>query len=75
MVGGTIYVEALYEMGKVMAELGDEGIQLKDIERGLIDFPCMRNGRIVLLCWQLGEDEVIEWWHEAEAGFNGRQRL
>jgi hypothetical protein len=35
----------------------------------------MKNGRVVLLCWQLGEDDEIEWWHETDAGFAGRQRL
>ena len=75
MIGGTIYVNALDEMAKMMSELGDSGIQLKDIDRGLIDFPCLRDGRVVLLCWQLGEEEAIEWWHETEAGFTGRQRL
>ena len=75
MLGGTIYVNALDEMGKAMSELGDKGIQLKDLGRGLIDFPCMRDGRVVLLCWQLGEEEAIGWWHETEAGFAGRQRL
>jgi len=43
--------------------------------RGLIDFPSMREDRVVLLCWQLGEDEEIEYWHELEAGFIGRQEL
>jgi hypothetical protein len=75
MVGGSIYVEALNEMSKMMSKLGGDGIELKDISRGLIDFPCLRDGRLVLLCWQLGEPESIEWWHEAEAGFAGRQRL
>jgi hypothetical protein len=41
----------------------------------LIDFPAMRDGRVVLLCWQLGEGEKIEWWHEVEEGFAGRQPL
>jgi len=75
MIGGSIYVEGLNEMSKVMSGLGNDGIQLKDISRGLIDFPCMRDGRVVLLCWQLGEPESVEWWHETEAGFAGRQRL
>lgn len=75
MVGGSIYVKALYEVGKLTTELNDMGVQLKDYSRGLIDFPCMREGRVVLLCWQLGEPEEIEWWHEVEAGFAGRQRL
>ena len=75
MRGGSDYVQALYEIGKITTELHELGIQLKDYSRGLIDFPCLRDGRIVLLCWQLGEDETIEWWHELEAGFAGRQPL
>jgi len=75
MQGGSRYVQALYEVGKITTELHEAGVQLKDYSRGLIDFPSMKEGRIVLLCWQLGEDERIEWWHELEAGFAGRQRL
>ena len=75
MLGGAAYVKALYEIGKITTELLESGIQLKDYERGLIDFPCMREGRVVLLCWQLGEAERIEWWHEIEAGFAGRKPL
>jgi hypothetical protein len=75
MEGGSTYVKSLYEIGKITTELHETGIQLKDYTRGLIDFPSMREGRVVLLCWQLGEDEQIEWWHEMEAGFMGRQPL
>lgn len=75
MAGGSNYVKALYEVGKLTTELFEMGVQLKDYSRGLIDFPSMREGRIVLLCWQLGEKEEIEWWHELEAGFAGRQPL
>lgn len=75
MLGGSAYVRSLYNIGKITTELHDDGVQLKDYSRGLIDFPCMRDGRVVLLCWQLGEDEQIEWWHEIEAGFAGRQLL
>ena len=75
MVGGTGYVRSFYEIGKLTTELHGDGIQLKDYSRGLIDFPCMRDGRVVLLCWQLGEPEHVEWWHEIEAGFAGRQPL
>ncbi len=75
MAGGSSYVRSLYEVGKLTTELFDLGVQLKDYNRGLIDFPAMREGRIVLLCWQLGEGEEIEWWHDVEAGFAGRQRL
>ena len=75
MQGGADYVKALYEVGKLTTELHESGIQLKDYSRGLIDFPCMRDGRVVLLCWQLGEAEQIEWWHEIEAGFDGRKPI
>jgi len=75
MEGGSNYVRVLYELGKLTTELHELGVQLKDYTRGLIDFPCMRDGRIILLCWQLGEGEEIEWWHEVEEGFAGRQPL
>ena len=75
MEGGSAYVKTLYEIGKATTELHDLGIQLKDYDRGLIDFPSMKEGRIVLLCWQLGEGDEIEWWHETDAGFAGRQPL
>lgn len=75
MRGGSNYVEVLYELGKLTTELQELGVQLKDYTRGLIDFPAMRDGRVVLLCWQLGEGEKIEWWHEVEDGFAGRQPL
>jgi hypothetical protein len=75
MAGGTGYVRSLYELGKLTTELHGDGVQLKDYSRGLVDFPCIRDGRVVLLCWQLGEPEHIEWWHELEGGFAGRQRL
>ena len=75
MVGGTNYVKSLYRVGKLTTELFEMGVQLKDYSRGLIDFPTMREGRIVLLCWQLGEKEEIQWWHEMDAGFAGRQPL
>jgi len=75
MKSGTIYVKSLYEIGRITTELNELGVQLKDYSRGLIDFPCSRNGQIILLCWQLGENERIEWWHEIEAGFAGRKPL
>lgn len=75
MEGGSNYVQNLYEIGKITTELNDLGIQLKDYTRGLIDFPSVREGRIVLLCWQLGENEQIEWWHEQDGGFAGRKPL
>lgn len=75
MESGTNYVKALYEIGKLTTDLTELGVQLKDYSRGLIDFPCRRDGRIILLCWQLGEGDRIEWWHEIETGFAGRKAL
>jgi hypothetical protein len=51
------------------------GVQLKDYSQGLIDFPSMRDGRVVLLCWKADEGDQLEWWHDLETGFAGRQPL
>jgi len=75
MESGSVYVNLLYELGSLTAEIDALGVQLKDYSRGLIDFPCLKDGRVVLLCWQFGEDDEIRWWHEPEAGFAGRQPL
>ncbi len=72
---GSVYVQSLYEIGKLTTEINNLGVQLKDYTRGLIDFPTMRDGHLVLLCWQIGEEEKIQWWHEVEAGFAGRKWL
>jgi hypothetical protein len=56
------------------AELASLGIELKDYRIGLVDFPSLRNGREVYLCWRLGEPAVA-YWHELDAGFAGRQRI
>jgi len=75
MAGGTGYVRALTTLSGKSQELDHLGVQIKDYERGLIDFPTMRDGRVVLLCWQLGENEELTWWHDVDAGFAGRQPL
>ena len=75
MEGGAGYVNTLYKVGQLTTEFHDLGVELKDYESGLIDFPSLRSDRVVLLCWKLGEGEEIEWWHEVEAGFAGRQRI
>lgn len=75
MAGGSGYVNTLYKVGKLTTEINEIGIELKDYSRGLIDFPTMRGGHLVLLCWQIGDGDEIEWWHETDAGFAGRQPL
>jgi hypothetical protein len=55
-----------------ITKLNDWGIELKDLGEGLVDFPAMREGRTVFLCWKLGEPEV-GFWHEITTGVAGRQ--
>jgi len=72
---GVAYAAVLNELTTQLAELEGLGVQLKDFERGLVDFPSLRDGRVVLLCWQLGEGDELEWWHDVDAGFAGRTPL
>jgi hypothetical protein len=66
--------EAFLEVRKLLGALQEAGIVVRDIDRGLIDFPSMREGHEVYLCWELGEDS-IEWWHDLDDGYRGRQPL
>jgi hypothetical protein len=62
------------QMAAAVAQIDALGITLRDIERGLIDFPALASGRQVWLCWELGE-ERIGFWHELESGFGSRRPL
>jgi hypothetical protein len=62
------------ELAKAIDEVGERGVEVKDVDEGLVDFPALRHGETVLLCWQLGEDE-IRYWHTVEDGFAGRREL
>ena len=62
------------ELAKLVDEIGERGAQVKDLDEGLIDFPALRRGETVLLCWKLGEDE-IRYWHTVDDGFAGRRPL
>jgi hypothetical protein len=67
--------EAQVQQAKeVLGEIDAIGIQIKDLDTGLLDFPCRIDGELVLLCWRRGESR-IEYWHTLEAGFRGRQPL
>lgn len=57
-----------------LEEFENRGIIIRDLQRGLIDFPALRDGREVYLCWLYGE-ERIDFWHELDTGFAGRQPL
>jgi hypothetical protein len=71
---GVEYVEAVSHLMLLIHQVKDMGVILKDAEKGLCDFPYMRQGKVVYLCWQLGE-ERIEYWHDIETGFAGREPL
>ena len=72
---GVHYAAVLTQLTLALADLEALGVQLKDFERGLVDFPSLRDGRMVLLCWQMGEGDEVEWWHDLDAGFAGRTPL
>jgi len=85
LTANDVYSDELAEMDKSIQrdlrrveeyvnELKDLGIEAKGAVEGLVDFPCRMDGRIVYLCWKLGEAEVMH-WHEIDAGFMGRQSL
>ena len=76
-VGGQVvnaWVKALAELKSVLLEFHRREIQIKDLERGLIDFPAIIDDREVFLCWEQEEDD-IEFWHDLDAGYGGRERL
>ena len=62
------------QMQAAVLELDGWGIQLRDIQTGLVDFPALVAGRPVWLCWRLGEERVT-WWHETSEGFDSRRRI
>jgi hypothetical protein len=66
------------ELARGLASLAEEitalGVQVKDLDEGIVDFPALREGETVLLCWRLGEGEIA-YWHRVEDGFAGRRPL
>jgi hypothetical protein len=75
--GGTLgrrVGEAFLELQSAVAELERREIVLRDLDRGLVDFPAIRDGREVYLCW-IDDEPSIAFWHELDAGFAGRQAL
>jgi hypothetical protein len=59
-------------MHETVAEIDAIGVQVKDLDAGLLDFPCRLDDEVVLLCWRIGET-AIDHWHTFDAGFQGRQ--
>ena len=63
------------ELRSLVGEVAALGVQVKDLDIGLIDFPSVRRGQEILLCWKLGEGDRISWWHDSEAGYRGRRLI
>jgi hypothetical protein len=71
---GRVVSEAFLQLRDALARLQEAEVVLRDLDRGLVDFPAIRDDREVYLCWLEGEDE-IGYWHDLEAGFAGREPL
>jgi hypothetical protein len=63
------------QLRALVADIQRRGVVVRDVRSGLIDFPSIREGTVVFLCWKLGEPHRIEWWHPTTTGIAGRRRL
>ena len=63
------------EIRALVRAVHEMGVEVKGLDDGLIDFPSVRRGREIYLCWKLGEGEHISWWHERDTGFAGRRPI
>ena len=74
--GGPVnrWVRTMAEIKEVLLEFHQRQIQVKDLDRGLVDFPALIGGKEVFLCWEKDEED-IEFWHDLDAGYAGRERL
>ena len=76
-LGGALvntWVRTVTDLEAVFREFQQREIQVKDVDRGLIDFPAIIGGKEVFLCWEQDEED-IEFWHDLDAGYAGRERL
>ncbi len=76
-VGGDLvddWVRRMAEIKGIISEFHEREIQIKDLDRGLIDFPAIIAGKEAFLCWERGEDD-IEFWHDLDTGYAGREPL
>jgi hypothetical protein len=71
---GSEYAMLLQQFQASVNIFNDLGVELKDLDQGLVDFPSYRDGKLVYLCWRRGEASV-EFWHDVDSGFAGRQPL
>jgi len=68
---GALYITSLHQVSANIKAIHELGVVVKDLDMGLCDFPHLRDGRIVFLCWKMGEQE-IRWWHETTSGYKDR---
>jgi len=68
------WIKQLSQVQTLLREFNSREIQVKNLDRGLLDFPAIIGGREVFLCWEKDEDD-IEFWHDLETGYAGRERL
>lgn len=61
-------------LSALVEEIQEHGVQVKDLDLGLVDFPTVRDGEVVLLCWRVGEEEIA-FWHGTDEGYAGRKPL
>lgn len=66
--------KAIQSAKDTLSEINAIGVQVKDLDIGLLDFPCMVNGEVVLLCWKMGEPTITH-WHGTEEGYAGRRPI
>jgi len=66
--------KAIQRIKDAIAEIDATGVQVKDLDIGLLDFPCTVEGEIILLCWKLGEEKITH-WHSTSEGFAGRKPI
>ena len=71
---GPLYISSLQQISANLQAIQELGVLVKDLDLGLCDFPHLRDGRVVFLCWKLGEQE-IRWWHETTTGYKDRYPL
>ena len=71
---GPLYISSLQQISTNLQAIQELGVVVKDLDQGLCDFPHLRDGRVVFLCWKLGERE-IKWWHETTNGYKDRYPL
>jgi hypothetical protein len=75
--GGTLvndWTRTLADINEIFRAFQQREIQIKDLDRGLVDFPAIIGGKEVFLCWEDGEED-IEFWHDLDAGYAGREKL